>query len=103
MSDVTSEYRQQNVTATEINLFEKLKNPENDNSTPRSSAKFDITRSLSRCTSAKSKAVDRTLFTFKPKLNPKSKVLAENFLNFYERQNIHTQKQLEMVSGLFTS
>ena len=40
---------------------------------------------------------DKNLFTFKPKLNPKSALIAQNFLNFYERQNIHTQKQLEMV------
>lgn len=42
---------------------------------------------------------DKNLFTFKPKLNPKSNMIAQNFLSFYERQNIHTQKQLEIVSS----
>ncbi len=44
--------------------------------------------------------IDRTLFTFKPKLNPKSALIAQNFINFYERQNLATRKQLEMV-GIF--
>ncbi len=48
----------------------------------------------------KPKIYDKTLFTFKPKLNPKSNVIAQKFLNFYERQNIHTQKQLEIVMRL---
>ena len=49
----------------------------------------------------KPKIYDKTLFTFKPKLNPKSNLIAQKFLNFYERQNIHTQKQLEIVRKTF--
>jgi len=47
------------------------------------------------------KDISSTDLTFKPKLNPKSNVIAQKFLNFYERQNIHTQKQLEIVMRLF--
>ena len=42
--------------------------------------------------------LDKELFTFKPKLNPKSTLLAQNLISFYERQNLHSRKQLEMVS-----
>jgi hypothetical protein len=44
------------------------------------------------------KNMDKTLFTFKPKLNAKSNQIAQNLLNFYERQNLHSQKQLEIVN-----
>lgn len=97
MSNATTQaYREQNVPL--MNLFEQLSLCEGSDN--RSST------SRSRCTSAKSAKsaksnIDRALFTFKPKINHKSKLLAENsdlVLNFYERQNIHTQKQLEIVS-----
>lgn len=41
--------------------------------------------------------IDRKLFTFKPKLNPKTKLLTSKILSFYERQNLHSKKQLETV------
>lgn len=41
--------------------------------------------------------LDKELFTFKPKLNRKSTLIAQNILGFYERQNRHCQKQLELV------
>jgi len=44
--------------------------------------------------------LDKNLFTFKPKLNPKSHLLAQNLISFYERQNLHSRKQLEMVSKI---
>lgn len=94
MSNATTQaYREQNVPL--MNRFEKLSLCEGSDN--RSST------SRSRCTSAKSAKsaksnIDRTLLTFKPKISHKSKLLAENFLNFYERQNVHTQKQLEIVS-----
>jgi hypothetical protein len=40
-------------------------------------------------------------FTFKPKLNPKSQVLAKNILDFYERQNLHSKKQLEILEEAY--
>ena len=42
--------------------------------------------------------IDRNLFTFQPKINPKSSLMTQNLLNFYERQNLHFKKQLEIVS-----
>jgi hypothetical protein len=47
------------------------------------------------------KLLDPNLFTFKPKLNPKTQMLTSNLLSFYERQNLHTRKQLEMVCCRF--
>ena len=47
--------------------------------------------------------LDKSLFTFKPKLNPKSHLLAQNLISFYERQNLHSRKQLEMVSKKYKS
>lgn len=41
--------------------------------------------------------LDKELFTFKPKLNRKSTQIAQNILGFYERQNRHCQKQMELV------
>ena len=41
--------------------------------------------------------LDRNLFTFKPKLNPKTHLLASNLLSFDERQSLHLKKQFEMV------
>jgi len=49
----------------------------------------------------KPKILDKNIFTYKPKINAKSNMLAQNFLNFYERQNLHTQKQLEIVRKIF--
>ena len=45
--------------------------------------------------------IDTNLFTFKPKLNPKSIVLAKNVLDFYERQNQHSKKQLELLEEAY--
>lgn len=45
--------------------------------------------------------LDKELFTFKPKLNRKSSILAQNIIGFYERQNKHCQKQLELVELSF--
>jgi hypothetical protein len=42
--------------------------------------------------------LDKNLFTFKPKLNKKSTLLTQNLISFYERQNLHTRKQLELVN-----
>lgn len=44
--------------------------------------------------------LDRNLFTFKPKLNPKSEQLTQNIEGFHERQNKHLKKQLDLVSLL---
>lgn len=42
--------------------------------------------------------LDEKLFTFKPKLNPKSTLLASQVqTSFLERQNSHSQKQLEVL------
>ena len=46
--------------------------------------------------------LDKELFTFKPKLNRKSTLLAQNLISFYERQNLHSRKQLELVSSNLT-
>lgn len=46
--------------------------------------------------------LDKTLFTFKPKLNAKSNQMALNFQkSFLERQNSHLQKQLEQLRIAF--
>lgn len=45
--------------------------------------------------------LDKKLFTFKPKLNKKSTLLTQNLISFYERQNLHTRKQLELVNKNF--
>lgn len=42
--------------------------------------------------------LDPNLFTFKPKLNPKTELLTQNIAGFYERQNLHIKKQLDLVS-----
>jgi hypothetical protein len=42
--------------------------------------------------------LDPNLFTFKPHINPKSALLTQNLINFYERQNQHIRKQTDMVS-----
>jgi hypothetical protein len=42
--------------------------------------------------------LNRNLFTFKPKLNPKSEQLTQNIEGFYERQNKHIKKQHDLVS-----
>ena len=42
--------------------------------------------------------LDPNLFTFKPKLTPKTELLTQNLMNFYERQNQHLKKQSDMVS-----
>jgi hypothetical protein len=41
--------------------------------------------------------LDKNLFTFKPKLNPKSNMIAQNFSSFLERQSLHSTKRLELV------
>jgi len=38
-----------------------------------------------------------TLFTFKPKMNAKSNLIAQKLLSFAERQDQHTQKQIKLV------
>jgi hypothetical protein len=45
--------------------------------------------------------IDSNLFTFKPKLNPKSLEIAQNILNFYERQDLHSKKQLNNFEEAF--
>ena len=45
--------------------------------------------------------LDPNLFTFKPHINPKSALLTQNLINFYERQNQHIRKQTDMVSFYF--
>ena len=42
--------------------------------------------------------LDPNLFTFKPKLTPKTELLTQNLMNFYERQNQHLKKQSDLVS-----
>jgi hypothetical protein len=42
--------------------------------------------------------LDPNLFTFKPKLTPKTELLTQNIMNFYERQNQHLKKQSDLVS-----
>lgn len=45
---------------------------------------------------------DKSLFTFKPKLNPKSTLIAaQGQSSFMERQNSHNQKQLELLRKAF--
>jgi hypothetical protein len=46
-------------------------------------------------------SINSNTFTFKPKLNPKSQVLAKNILDFYERQNLHSKKQLEILEEAY--
>lgn len=43
------------------------------------------------------KHLDKNLFTFKPKLNAKSNLIAQNFSSFLERQSMHSTKKLELV------
>ena len=42
--------------------------------------------------------LDPNLFTFKPKLNPNTELLTRNLINFYERQQQHIRKQIDLVS-----
>ncbi len=58
---------------------------------------LQVSQSLLNKKQHSSKNLDKNLFTFKPKLNAKTNLIAQNFLNFYERQSLHTQKQLEQV------
>ena len=87
-----------NINNIKLNL-ESVKgaNSTVDNLSPRDD---DVKITIDRDQSKSAKMFDKSMFTFKPKLNPKSNLLAQNFLNFYERQNIHTQKQLEIVSKI---
>lgn len=39
----------------------------------------------------------KSVFTFKPKMNPKSNLIAQKLLSFAERQDQHTQKQIKLV------
>lgn len=45
--------------------------------------------------------IDSSLFTFRPKLNPKSLMIAENLLDFYERQNIYNKNKLELLEEAY--
>lgn len=46
--------------------------------------------------------LDKSLFTFRPKLNPKSNQIAQQSQkSFLERQNSHVQKQLEQLRKAF--
>ena len=58
----------------------------------------DLNESIRNRSSKKYRVeLDRNLFTFKPKLNPKTQLLASNLLSFNERQNLHLKKHFEMV------
>ena len=46
------------------------------------------------------KHLDKNLFTFKPKLNAKSNLIAQNFSSFLERQSMHSTKKLELVKQI---
>jgi predicted DsbA family dithiol-disulfide isomerase len=39
----------------------------------------------------------KSVFTFKPKMNAKSNLIAQKLLSFAERQDQHTQKQIKLV------
>lgn len=46
--------------------------------------------------------IDRSLFTFQPKLNRKSaSLVSQNILSFKERQDLHTKRQLEMLKEAY--
>ena len=39
-------------------------------------------------------------FTFKPKLNAKSNLIAQNLVSFFERQSLHNFKRMEIVTKM---
>lgn len=46
--------------------------------------------------------LDKTLFSFKPKLNPKSKKIALQLeKNFQDRQNTHIQNKIDLLKKAF--
>jgi hypothetical protein len=74
------------VKMTSINL--NAANPIESANNPNNSTSFNL-------------KLDKTLFTFKPKLNPKSELLTQNIINFHERQSKHLKKQQDLVSQPF--
>lgn len=63
------------------------------------SEKSSFTNSTSQ--SKNSNHFNQSLFTFKPKMNAKSNLIAQKLLSFTERQDLHTQKQIKLVFILF--
>jgi hypothetical protein len=57
--------------------------------------KFSFTNSTTQSNNLNH--LNQNLFTFKPKMNAKSNLIAQKLLSFAERQDQHTRKQMKLV------
>ena len=59
-----------------------------------------IAASRAAANSVSNSNLDKELFSFKPKLNPKSNLIAQNLQSFAERREAYARRQSEIVKKI---